>query len=51
VANTFAEVCAAVVLAGEPSLTDPILHGDWPSSHEQLGRNRPEPDHQREGMR
>ena len=36
----FAEICAAVVLAGETSLTAAILHGDWVSSHDQLGRNR-----------
>lgn len=37
----FAEICAAVVLAGETSLASAILHGDWVSSHEKLGRNRP----------
>jgi hydroxymethylglutaryl-CoA reductase (NADPH) len=37
----FAEICAAVVLAGETSLTSAILHGDWVTSHEELGRNRP----------
>jgi hydroxymethylglutaryl-CoA reductase (NADPH) len=37
----FAEICAAVVLAGETSLVSAILHGDWVSSHEKLGRNRP----------
>jgi hydroxymethylglutaryl-CoA reductase (NADPH) len=41
-ADTFAEICAAVVLAGETSLTGAILHGDWVSSHDRLGRNRPE---------
>jgi hydroxymethylglutaryl-CoA reductase (NADPH) len=40
-ANKFAEICAAVVLAGETSLTGAILHGDWVSSHDRLGRNRP----------
>jgi hydroxymethylglutaryl-CoA reductase (NADPH) len=40
-ANKFAEICAATVLAGETSLTGAILHGDWVSSHDQLGRNRP----------
>jgi hydroxymethylglutaryl-CoA reductase (NADPH) len=39
--QTFAEICAAVVLAGETSLSSAILHGDWVSSHDQLGRNRP----------
>jgi hydroxymethylglutaryl-CoA reductase (NADPH) len=39
--NKFAEICAAVVLAGETSLVSAILHGDWVSSHEKLGRNRP----------
>lgn len=39
-ANKFAEICAAVVLAGETSLAGAVLHGDWVSSHERLGRNR-----------
>jgi hydroxymethylglutaryl-CoA reductase (NADPH) len=37
----FAEICAGVVLAGEISLSSAILRGDWVSSHDQLGRNRP----------
>lgn len=40
-ANKFAEICAAVVLAGETSLAAAMLHGDWVSAHERLGRNRP----------
>jgi len=40
-ANKFAEICAATVLAGETSLACAVLHGDWVSSHERLGRNRP----------
>lgn len=36
----FAEICAAVVLAGEISLVGAMLHGDWVSAHERLGRNR-----------
>ncbi len=40
-ADKLAEICAAVVLAGETSLTAAVLHGDWVSSHERLGRNRP----------
>ena len=40
-ANKLAEICAAVVLAGETSLSGAILNGDWVSSHERLGRNRP----------
>jgi hydroxymethylglutaryl-CoA reductase (NADPH) len=36
----FAEICAAVVLAGEVSLASAVLAGDWVTSHEQLGRNR-----------
>lgn len=40
-AHKFAEICAAVVLAGETSLTGAILHGDWVSSHDKFGRNRP----------
>ncbi len=39
-ANKFAEICAAVVLAGETSLASAVLHGDWVSSHDQFGRNR-----------
>jgi hydroxymethylglutaryl-CoA reductase (NADPH) len=39
--NKFAEICAAVVLAGETSLTAAMLHGDWVTAHERLGRNRP----------
>ena len=35
-----AEICAAVVLAGEISLSSAVLAGDWVSSHERLGRNR-----------
>jgi hydroxymethylglutaryl-CoA reductase (NADPH) len=37
----FAEICAAVVLAGETSLSAAIIAGDWVSSHDQFGRNRP----------
>jgi hydroxymethylglutaryl-CoA reductase (NADPH) len=37
----FAEICAAVVLAGETSLSSAVLHGDWVTSHDALGRNRP----------
>jgi hydroxymethylglutaryl-CoA reductase (NADPH) len=40
-ADKFAEICAAVVLAGETSLVGAVLSGDWVSSHERLGRNRP----------
>ena len=40
-ADKFAEICAAVVLAGETSLTSAILRGDWVSSHDRYGRNRP----------
>jgi hydroxymethylglutaryl-CoA reductase (NADPH) len=36
-----AEICAATVLAGEISLGAAVLAGDWVSSHDQLGRNRP----------
>ena len=39
-ADKFAEICAGVVLAGETSLASAVLHGDWVSSHDQLGRNR-----------
>jgi hydroxymethylglutaryl-CoA reductase (NADPH) len=37
----FAEICAAVVLAGDTSLSSAVLAGDWVSSHDALGRNRP----------
>jgi hydroxymethylglutaryl-CoA reductase (NADPH) len=40
-ADKFAEICAGVVLAGETSLSSAILAGDWVSSHDELGRNRP----------
>jgi len=39
-ADKFAEVVAAVVLAGDVSLTSAVLAGDWVSSHETHGRNR-----------
>ena len=39
--HKFAEICAAVVLAGETSLASAILHGDWVTAHEKFGRNRP----------
>jgi hydroxymethylglutaryl-CoA reductase (NADPH) len=40
-ADKFAEICAGVVLAGETSLSCAVLAGDWVSSHERYGRNRP----------
>ena len=40
-ANKLAEIVAATVLAGEVSLSSAILAGDWVSSHDRLGRNRP----------
>jgi hydroxymethylglutaryl-CoA reductase (NADPH) len=39
--DKFAEICAGVVLAGEMSLSSAVVHGDWVSSHDRLGRNRP----------
>jgi hydroxymethylglutaryl-CoA reductase (NADPH) len=39
-ADKFAEIVAAVVLAGDVSLTSAVLTGDWVSSHEAMGRNR-----------
>jgi hydroxymethylglutaryl-CoA reductase (NADPH) len=30
-----------VVLAGDISLSAAVLHGDWVTSHDRLGRNRP----------
>jgi hydroxymethylglutaryl-CoA reductase (NADPH) len=35
-----AEICAAVVLAGETSLSAAIIAGHWVTSHDQYGRNR-----------
>jgi hydroxymethylglutaryl-CoA reductase (NADPH) len=40
-ADKLAEICAGVVLAGETSLAGAVLSGEWVSSHERLGRNRP----------
>jgi hydroxymethylglutaryl-CoA reductase (NADPH) len=40
-ADRLAEIVAAVVLAGDISLGCAVLAGDWVSSHERLGRNRP----------
>lgn len=40
-AAKFAEICAGTVLAGEVSLAGAVLHGDWVSSHERLGRHHP----------
>jgi hydroxymethylglutaryl-CoA reductase (NADPH) len=38
-ADKLAEICGAVVLAGEASLASAVLHGDWVSSHDRLGRH------------
>jgi hydroxymethylglutaryl-CoA reductase (NADPH) len=35
-----AEIIAAVVLAGDVSLSSAILAHEWVNSHERLGRNR-----------
>jgi hydroxymethylglutaryl-CoA reductase (NADPH) len=40
-ADKLAEIVAATVLAGDISLGCAVLSGDWVSSHERLGRNRP----------
>ncbi len=40
-AAKFAEICAAVVLAGEASLAAAVISGEWVAAHEKLGRNRP----------
>ena len=39
-ANKLAEIIAAVVLAGDVSLSSAILAHEWVSSHERMGRNR-----------
>ncbi|HBK92246.1 MAG TPA: hydroxymethylglutaryl-CoA reductase [Parvularcula sp.] len=36
----FAEICAAVALAGELSLAAAVVAGDWVESHDKYGRNR-----------
>jgi hydroxymethylglutaryl-CoA reductase (NADPH) len=38
--HKFAEIVAAVALAGEISLGAAISSSDWVSSHEAYGRNR-----------
>jgi hydroxymethylglutaryl-CoA reductase (NADPH) len=40
-AKKMAEICAAVVLAGETSLAAALVNGDWVTAHEKMGRNRP----------
>jgi hydroxymethylglutaryl-CoA reductase (NADPH) len=40
-ADRLAEIIAATVLAGDVSLGSAVLAGDWVTSHERLGRNRP----------
>ncbi len=40
-ADKLAEICAAVVLAGDTSLSGAILADEWVSSHDAMGRNRP----------
>lgn len=40
-ADKLAEIVAAVVLAGDVSLGSAVLSGEWVSSHEKMGRNRP----------
>ena len=39
--SKLAEIIAAVVLAGDISLSAAVLNGDWVSSHDRFGRNRP----------
>ena len=39
-ADKLAEIIAAVVLAGDVSLSSAILAREWVSSHEKMGRNR-----------
>ncbi len=40
-ADKLAEIIAATVLAGDISLASAIAAGEWVSSHEKYGRNRP----------
>ncbi|MBE9548516.1 MAG: hydroxymethylglutaryl-CoA reductase [Proteobacteria bacterium] len=37
----FAEIVAAAILCGDLSLGAAVVAGDWVSSHDELGRNRP----------
>ncbi len=39
--NKLAEIIAATVLCGEISLGSAVLAGDWVTSHDRYGRNRP----------
>jgi len=39
-AGKLAEIVAGVALAGEISLGSAVIHGDWVTAHERLGRNR-----------
>jgi hydroxymethylglutaryl-CoA reductase (NADPH) len=39
--DRLAEIVGAVVLAGDVSLGSAVLAGDWVTSHDRLGRNRP----------
>ncbi|MCB1838214.1 MAG: hypothetical protein KDH99_11410, partial [Alcanivoracaceae bacterium] len=39
-AHKLAEICAAVVLCGELSLSAAIVSDQWVSSHDRYGRNR-----------
>ena len=43
-AAKLAEICAGAVLAGEISLSSAVLAGDWVSSHDRYGRNKPPSD-------
>ena len=43
-ANTFAELCAATVLAGDLSLMAAFCSHEFVQAHESLGRNRPSND-------
>lgn len=39
--DKFAEIAAATILAGDVSVNAAIIAGEWVSSHERYGRNRP----------
>ena len=39
--DRLAEIVAAVVLAGETSLSSAVLAGEWVTAHDRMGRNRP----------
>ncbi len=48
-ANAFAEVCAALVLAGELSIIGALAAGDFAAAHQRMARGEPTPPPSSEG--